>query len=244
MLNKKIVSGVLCISIQLLLVACSLESQATSNFTQINNDATNESNLPENSTDYKSEVVINEEFCKELIRRLIADNIHIKEGNDKYFFSERYSQAYIENLKDSDYYIIDINGDGILDIGIKFPTNVLTTYIYEPKEDALIQSIGLHMYTEILGEGQHMTISSSAYQTTYFYDVMVNGKRTLEISFGKELVGMSPLEDGTEEPVFEFTVNSVQVTQEQWELLSEPLWELQKNAPPPFKYEDVMNDLH
>lgn len=227
MLNKKRILGIMGISIQLLLVGCSFAPTA-------------ETVMLETSEKSEAEISIDEEFCKNLLKRLVTDDIHIKEGDDEYFFSERFSQAYIDDLKDSSYYIIDINGDGILDIGIKFPTNVLTTYRYDQERDILVQSIGLHMYTEILGEGQHMTISSSANQTTYFYDVMVNGKRTLEISFGKELVGMSTLENGTEEPVFEYTVNSVQVTQEQWELLSAPLWELRKNAPQPYTHGDVI----
>ena len=242
MLNKKRILGIMGISIQLLLVGCSVGKKSPSDFTQIHSAPTNETSILEPFTKREEEIFIDEEFCENLLRRLVTDDIHIKEGDDEYYFSERFSPEYMEKLKDSNFYIIDINGDGILDIGIKFPTNVLTTYRYDQEEDSLIPSIGLHMYTEILGEGQYMTVSSSASQTTYFYEIMVNGKSAVTISFGKELVGTSLLADGTEEYVFEYTVNSVQVTQEQWELLSEPLWELQKNAPQPYTYEDMVTE--
>lgn len=251
MLIRIVLLSIMFVSSQFVFTACSqknIEDVAQKESTQIHSDYEDSSNIlstesetnPEDTT-ITEYPVINEDFCKRLLVRLISDDIAVVEGDYTYYFSDSFSSHYIDKLVDSEYYIVDINADGILDIGINFPTNVLATYTYVQEADILEPSVGLYTYTEILGDGQIMTRTSSAHRSTYFYDVMVNGKGILTIVFEKELVGMLPLADGTDDRrIFEYRINSVDVTKEQWDLLIEPLWELRKNSPPTFTYEEIM----
>ena len=78
-----------------------------------------------------------EDFYKRLILRLFRNEIEIMDGENKYYFSDTVSVNYEKMLPESKFYIVDINGDKKLDIGIRFPNNVLLTYYYNEETDTL-----------------------------------------------------------------------------------------------------------
>jgi len=91
--------------------------KSPSDFTQIHSAPTNETSILETSTKREAEIFIDEEFCKNLLRRLVTDDIHIKEGDDEYYFSERFSPEYMEKLKDSKFYINQISDGRHIEMG-------------------------------------------------------------------------------------------------------------------------------
>lgn len=192
----------------------------------------------------------NVEYYKNILLRLIHDGIAIVDGEDKYFFTDVFSSSYVKMLSDSKFYIFDINGDRMLDIGIRFPTNILVAYCYHPETDTLSPLIDSNMYTEILGSGQIMTVSQTSTRTSYQYQLINSlGDVVTMVSFDKEY-------DGKEEADYLYSIrfmvnvksdmkdanyktSIVEVTKEQWDTLIEPLMVLRNNPPKPFKYEDL-----
>ncbi|NNJ28510.1 hypothetical protein [Lacrimispora defluvii] len=124
------------------------------------------------------------DFYKRLLIRLIQDDIAINENGRKHHFSDEVSVYYKEMLSDSKFFVVDINGDKKLDIGIMFPTNVLLTYYYDEDTDTLSPALDSHIYTEILGNGQVMMASSSASSSSTFYSVIdISGEPITTITF-------------------------------------------------------------
>lgn len=199
-----------------------------------------------------------EDFYKSLILRLIRDEISITEGQDKYYFSDSVSVDYKEMLPDSKFYIVDINGDKKLDIGIRFPTNVLLTYYYDMKSDTLSTALDQHIYTEILGNGQVMMSSQTSMRLTYFYSVIdIFGEDITTITFTEDYMGDSILPEGTRIPNYVYSINiemrlpdgtrspnstisTTNVTKEQWDMMKKPFDDLRENAPKPFNYEELI----
>ena len=221
-----------------------------------------QSNIENNikGSSYKSEENAEKDknFYKRLILRLIRDQIEITDGEEKYYFSDTVSADYEAMLPNSEFYIVDINGDQKLDIGIKYPTNVLDTYYYNPETDTLNLALDNHMYTEILGNGQIMTASYASMRTAYFYHVInILGEYISTVTFIENYMGESILSDGTKNGNFlysivvemrlpgqekypNFTSSTTEVTKEQWDMMKKPFDDLRENAPKPFNYEELI----
>lgn len=199
-----------------------------------------------------------EDFYKKLILRLFRNEIEIMDGENKYYFSDTVSVNYEKMLPESKFYIVDINGDKKLDIGIRFPNNVLLTYYYNDKTDTLRPALGYHIYTEILGNGQVMMASSSSSSTGTFYKVIdISGNRINTIAFFKDYMRDNILPNGSKEPMYEYSIDlemrlpdgtrspnttssTVEVSKEQWDMMKRPFEDLRKNAPKPFNYGEIM----
>lgn len=171
MVNKKLLLCICLLSTVLFLITSytlkEKERSEQSSFTQSNIENNIESSndaIKDNleNTDLMTETNQDIDFYKRLILRLIRDQIAITEGEKKYYFSNTVSVDYDKMLPESKFYIVDINGDKKLDIGIRFPSNVLMTYYYNEETDTLSLALDYHMYTEILGNGQVMTFSQTA----------------------------------------------------------------------------------
>lgn len=198
------------------------------------------------------------DFYKRILIRLIQDDIAINENGRKHHFSDEVSVYYKEMLSDSKFFVVDINGDKKLDIGIMFPTNVLLTYYYDEDADTLSPALDSHIYTEILGNGQVMMASSSASSSATFYEVIdISGEPITTISFFKDYMGDVIIPNETKKPYFEYSINvemrlpdgpdklnttsnRTDVTKEQWEMMKKPFDDLRENAPKPFNYEELM----
>lgn len=258
MLNKKVIlCTCLLLAVPLLVTSCNSkekEDQDQIVFTQSNI----ENNIE--SSDYESvdNSEKDEEFYKRLLLRLIQNEILITDGENQYYFSDTVSTSYEAMLPESEFYIVDINGDKKLDIGIKFPTNVLETFYYNPETDTLSMALDDHIYTEILGNRQVMTASQTAMRTSYFYSVInILGEKISTVAFTEDYVGESILSDGTKKANFSYSVelrmsfldgtkrpnrttSTTEVTKEQWDMMKKPFDDLRKNAPKPFDYEELM----
>lgn len=193
----------------------------------------------------------NEKFYKNLLIRLINNKIAITDQQGKHFFKDQFSEYYIDSLPKSKFYIFDINGDHILDIGICFPSNVLETYYYHPETDTLSKALDDHMYTEVLGNAQILKVAQTGTWISYQYNVInVVGEPVITIRFEKDFISGDEKSDIYSLVIDINLINSekdkkresytVEVTKEQWDSLIEPLMELRKNAPKPFTYDELM----
>lgn len=220
----------------------------------------NESTVSSNDSNIEDESLIgksnnNEEYYKSVLLRLIHDDIAIVDAEEKYYFSDVFSSYYIKMLSDSKFYIFDINGDRISDIGICFPTNVLVAYCYHPETDTLSSLVDTGMYTEILGNGQIMTVAQTSTRLSYQYQLIDSlGDVVTMISFDKDYIGkeeadflysirfMVNAKSDMKDPNYKNSM--IEITKEQWDSLIEPLMVLRKNAPKPLKYEDLEDNTH
>lgn len=266
MFNKRRLLCLCLLPTFLFLISCNLNKKEGSIQSSIT-EPSSENNVE--NFDYKSEdnsendVTMvetgkDEEFYKRLILRLIKNEIEIDDGEDKQYFLDIILADYEEMIPDSKFYIVDINGDKKLDIGIRFPTNVLLTYYYNDETDTLSQALDHHIYTEILGNGQVMMASSSSTSEATFYNVIdIFGEDISTVVFFEDYMGESILSDGTKVPKYLYsvevrmrlpdgtrrpnnTISSIDVTKEQWDMMKKPFDDLRENAPKPFDYEELM----
>lgn len=208
-------------------------------------------NKTEQIQEYKEKPGNNEKFYKDLLIRLINNKIAITDKQGKHFLKDQFSKYYIDSLTKSKFYIFDINGDHILDIGICFPTNVLETYYYHPETDTLSKALDDHMYTEVLGNAQILNVTQTGTRISYQYTIInVIGEPITKISFDKDFISgdersniyslvtdINLINNGKDNKSEFYTV---EVTKEQWDSLIEPLMELRKNAPKPFTYDELL----
>lgn len=262
MVNKKLLLCICLLSTVLFMVtSCTLKEKEGSEQSNIENniessDDASKDNLEK--TVLMTETDQDKDFYKRLILRLIRDQIAITEDEKRYFFSDTVSVDYDKMLPESKFYIVDINGDKKLDIGIRFPSNVLMTYYYNEETDTLSLALDYHMYTEILGNGQVMTFSQTAMSKNYFYSVIdILEENITTIGFLRDYNGKTVLSDGTEKIDYLYSIDvemrlpgdseypnnissETDVTKEQWDMMKKPFDDLRENAPKPFNYEELM----
>jgi hypothetical protein len=265
--NKKILLCICLLPIVLFLVtSCNLNKDGGSDsivLTQSSIENNIESSDDVSEDNSKNDVRMietdkDEDFYKRLILRLLRNEIAIMDGENKYYFSDTVSVDYEKMLPESKFFIVDINGDKKLDIGIRFPSNVLLTYYYNEETDTLSQALDHHIYTEILGNGQVMMASSSSTSEATFYNVIdIFGEDISTVVFFEDYMGESILSDGTKVPKYLYsvevrmrlpegtrrpnnTISTIDVTKEQWDMMRKPFEDLRKNAPTPFNYEELM----
>ena len=245
-------------TVSFLVTSCNFkEKKASDQIVLIQSNIENTIKDPSYESEENAET--DKKFYKRLILRLIRNQIEITDGEEKYCFSDTVSADYEAMLPNCEFYIVDINGDKKLDIGIKYPTNVLDTYYYNPETDTLKPALDNHMYTEILRNGQVMTASYASMRTAYFYHVVnILGEYISTVTFVENYMGESISSDVTENDNFLYSIvvemrlpgqekypnitsSTTEVTKEQWDRIKKPFDELRDNAPKPFNYEELMD---
>ena len=178
-----------------------------------------------------------------MLRRLINDEIYVLSTQD-IIALRYYSESVLEDsmyFSENQYYICDVDGDEINEIGIQFEDSVYI-YEYDEERDFLYDSEFHGVALEIFGDGKKLD--------TYDYRDRVCYSYTIENPFGEEFelvrfahVHTVDLPDGTEVAEDHYFIDDVEVTEEQWQsLFVRPMERLRRKAPQPFSYEELMRD--
>jgi len=238
MIRKRIITiGMLCMAV---LTACTPIKEETTE--QETGTTVSEVSVTEAETEEEeaSELLEEEcedphdqEFYKELLRRLLSDEIYIREDTRLHYFSERVSSDIEKYARNYQYYICDVNGDGRSEIGIVFCSGKKYIYKYEEESDTLVKFNGRGDNIKILGDGKILVY--------LFYDGECRLKVLNEQDETVISIDYFKNDYGPEE--VKYYINDVEVTEEQWEeLFVKPMEELEKNAPQPFSYEELMRE--
>ena len=197
-------------------------------------------------------------FYKKLLRRLINDEIYIviPLHNEPDYYSKAvkylgadhspYEMWRVEeddylDFENLEYYICDVDGDGIDEIGIQFIPCEQYMYEYDEERDVLHQKRARCVRGEILGNGQILYTYDEEGYVLKIYNSFEKCLQSVSyyITSKEGSGGYDP--EGNDDPIY--CIDGADVTEEQWQkLFVEPIKELRRNAPQPFSYEELMRD--
>lgn len=181
-------------------------------------------------------------FYKNILRRLLKDQIPIMEGSGLVYCTEWL--FYDTDAEEKyEYYLDDVDGDGELEVGVFFDKMDQRVYKYDEEKDVLIPFIGRGESQELFGGGLILSNDHTFEGKSYYLSkVNSSGKTSFSVHYLMKYSKGWYLPDGTlEYEDLHYYINAAEVTEEQWNaLFVEPIEELRRNMQPPLTYEEVM----
>lgn len=176
----------------------------------------------------------NDSFYKELLLRLVNDEILIKDrlsvNSEPYYLSAEekvHEHHYSNKIETYEYFILDINNDGIKEIGYE------TCYFsYDTNDDMLVRLYDTgNMF--FYGKGRVEHRYNSAGKATYRYmiiDRLYQPVITVEFSST-----FNQFEDTTK-----YDINGIEVDKNQWDNLRDSYLQWTEDLPEPITYSELI----